>query len=218
MKTSALIDHIQDFTGNTVPRDRILAWLDIAQNELSEANSKIFRDTPDEFLVTTAGVFEYTMPAGTRFVAKVYGEEEQNYPSHYCQLVRGRGRRYEGILDDGRKVYEILFDSNESQDPFEADVKITFQSDNDPGDTTDLYKLERYVWPTPLLSESIPLSIPSSHQTKALMYHVLSSMEQMEYGQEGGFSKQYDTHFKEWVRFSNRSVRVEQNRTKPRLA
>jgi len=216
MLTSELIDYILDFTGNTVSRERILRWMNVAQNELSAMNSKVFR--VDEYLTTIGGQQEYTMPAGSRLVARIYVRDDKFYPSAYYGNNH-RNAFQTGYLDDGTEIYEIPFTSNESNNAFATDVKITFPEDFDPGDTTDVYKVERYVWAKQLLSESVQIDIPASQQTEALMYSVLAKMEEMEYGQPGQFSIKFEKEKRpEWIRFANRSVVDEQTRTKPRSA
>lgn len=214
MLTSELIDYILDFTGNTVSREKILRWINISQNELTSMNNKIFR--VDEYLTTIGGQQEYLMPAGSRFVARVYVKEEKFYPSRYN--TTSASRTYQrSLLDDGTAIYEIPFTSNESNNPFAQDVKITFPEHFDPGDTTDVFKIERYFWATQLLSESVQVDIPASQQTEALMYSVLAKMEEMEYGQPGQFSQKFEKEKKpEWIRFSNRGIINEETRTKPR--
>lgn len=217
MRTTELLDFILDFTGNTISRDKLLAWVNIAQNELASMNSKVFR-VPDEYLATTSGQTAYTMPSGSRFVARVYVLDQNFYPNNYFGNTN-RGVYQQGYLDDGTTIYEIPFTSNESNNPFATDVSVTFAEDFDPGDTTDIYKVERYIWPTQLTSEAIGIEIPESQQTTALMYRVLGLMEEMEYGQPGSFHDRFKREFEpEWVRFSNRAVINEQTRTKPRGA
>ena len=215
MKTSELIDYILDFTGNTVSRDKLLRWLNIAQNELLSLNSKASRVLPDGYIATIAGQQVYQMPAGTRSVALLYARRDQTFPNIYYGQLKGTF----GYLDDGTEIYEIPFTTNESNNPFAQDVSITIPETFDPGNTTTVFKVERYVWPSQLLSEQIPITIPESQQTKALMYRVLSLMEEMEYGQPGAFSDRYQREYEpEWIRFSNRPVVFEQVRTKPRSA
>lgn len=216
MLTSELIDYILDFTGNTVSRERILRWINISQNELTAMNNKLFR--VDEYLETVGGQQEYLMPVGSRFIPRIYIREDLFYPHDYYGNSR-RGAFQRGLLDDGTPIYEIPFTSNESNNPFAQDVKITFPEDFDPGDTTDKFKVERYFWPKQLLSESVQIDIPSSQQSQALMYSVLAKMEEMEYGQPGQFSNTFRKEMvPEWIRFANRGVVDEQTRTKPRSA
>lgn len=218
MRTSELIDYILDFTGNTVPRDKLLRWLNIAQNELLSLNSKASRVLPDEYITTVAGQQAYQMPLGTRSVSLVYARKDQFFPNRYYGNF-SRGALEIGYLDDGTEIYEIPFTTNESNNPFAQDVSITFPETFDPGDTTDVFKVERYTWAEQLLSEQIPITIPESQQTKALMYRVLALMEEMEYGQPGAFADRYQREYEpEWIRFSNRPVVYEQTRTKPRSA
>lgn len=217
MRTSELIDYILDYTGNTVSRDKMLRWINIAQNELLSINTKISR-VPDEYLTTVAGQQVYQMPAGTRYVARCFTRKDQFFPNRYYGNF-SRGALELGYLDDGTEVYQIPFTSNESNNPFAQDVSITFPETFDPGDTSDVFKIERYSWPDQLLSEQVALTIPESQQTTALMFKVLSMMEQMEYGQPGAFADEFKReHLPEWIRFSNRGVVYEQVKTKPRFA
>ena len=99
MRTSELIDYILDFTGNTIPREKLLRWINIAQNELLSMNTKISR-VQDEYLTTVDGQLEYLLPAGTRFVARVYAKKTllNNY------RYKSRGALQSGHLDDGTEV------------------------------------------------------------------------------------------------------------------
>lgn len=221
--TSTLITHLLDFSGNTISRQRMLEFINIAQNELTDAPSKVMRENPDPILTTTAATYTYTMPAGVRRISRVFlkGYYVTGYLGAYSNTLLNLSGPFteirKGYDASGNSIYEVPVITTESLDPETADCKIIFPSHIDPGSTTDKYYLEQYNWPTQLTSENIELSIPKSFHTKVLKYHVLMNLEEMGFGNARYNVDRYEKALSDWRRFANRTINQDPNYTSPRV-
>jgi len=218
MTTSQFITHLVRMGNSSMTRAQLLALVNDCQNEILDIDTPLTRLRPDPVLPTTSGTYNYTVDAATitaistdgrlaRRVRKVF--TTATIPSDY-----NTGRAY-GLWSDGgvnaigMRIYESHPAIQESVGPVNSSAYfpvIRFDANDDPGTTTDVFRLECYMWPTQLTSESVAMTIPDGHQRKVLQSRVMMELELMEYGRSIEWEQRFDRQMKEFQSAMQRNL------------
>jgi len=207
MNTATYINWLLDQTGNQKTPTEMLAYVNIAQNEIFSYNTYFNRKKPVNtmLLATTDGIKQYTLAdKNIRQVAKVYMNEAYGTDSGYtCDPYY-----------DTNEV-DIAVEVEESLD---TDTAVTIYFEENPGTTTDKYYLEAYTWPKngQLTSMSVSLSVPEKVQTGLLYYSVAILLELDMDGRSISFRDLKKEALADWFTFANQGAKRESNTPTPK--
>lgn len=199
MQTSQLVDIIKEYVDSGLTRARARVYLNNAQNELLVGNNRLMRVTPDPFLTTVAGTYQYDASStlfdstggvkGTTTydiynVSKLYSFSKDN---QFLYRYNGAGnvnsnRPYTSGSGINRGEVAARADLIKSIEPGSADCSIIWWEENDPGATTIDWRAECYRYPNQLTSEGIALECPSQYQDTLLLWLVLKRLGVRQFG------------------------------------
>lgn len=210
MNTLQFINAVSKKCNKYKSHNEILALTNDSQNELLGMDCDILRTKPDPFLVTTDGVFEYSLPVGVRNVGRVYmrNMSTSGY-DHDRQLYFDCEYDLLGNVIIPVPVYIEPATSPDSQ------AKIIFDSEYNPADNTTLYRYERFDWPEQLTSTSIDLTIPTQFVTKALMASVMAKIDEERFGRGGYWEAKLDAYESQLKDFIYRTRTIEDTSIRP---
>ena len=223
MTTSQFIDALVRKSNTTLSRAQLLTLTNQCQNEILDYDTPLTRLRPDPILPTTSGTYAYTVDAATitavsndgrlaRRVRRMYvrGNVSLDYNSTSAYGTWQDG----GVNAIGIPLYNTPAILQESTNPVDSAANypvVRFDTDDNPGTTTNVFSLELYMWPTQLTAESVALTIPAAHQLRVLMDRVMMEIESDEYGRNDIWEEKYERHLKEFLQAMARNSTSDSN-------
>lgn len=212
MNTLQFINAVSKKCNKYKSQTEILALTNDSQNELLGMDCDILRTKPDPFLVTTNGVYEYSLPVGVRNVGKVYMRNNTTYGYKADREVE---LYFDHDYDDlGNVIVKVPVYIEPAITP-DSQAKIIFDTEYNPDNNTTLYRYEAFNWPEQLTSTAIPLSVPTQFVTKALMASVMAKIDEERFGRGGYWEAKLDQYESELKDFIFRTRTIEDNSIRP---
>lgn len=198
MTGSEFTDLVIEHVGSELTRAKAYSAINNAQNYLlGSRNLGLMRVTPDPFLTTVAGTFQYAASSALfssvggvkgatqydiRAVTRIFSFNNNQRIFAYNSQDIVSDRPYEEESGEGFSEVRAVQDVIQSIKPLSADCQIIWWEDQDPGATTIDWRAECYRWPTQFLSETIDLEVPDGWQDTMLLWHVLRRLGIKQYG------------------------------------
>jgi len=147
----------------------------------------------DRFRLTASGAlfspFNNSQSWDVRFVRRVRMNSHTWF--NRAQFNRTLTRRPDFRISYEDETISVSADLTNSIEPLSNDAEIVLWYENDPGISSDSYICDAFKWPTQVLTESVPLTIPSEFQTNLLFYAIIRGLEYSEYGKNDHSEKLY---------------------------
>jgi len=193
MNTANLINWIMKRTGFQGTTEEVRVLVNVAQNEIFSYNTYYNKKKPEPacLITTEEGIKQYVIDDPTvRQVSEVY------YYDTYDEKVR------------------VAVESTQAID---VDDSVTIYFKEDPGDTTDKFYYEGYVWPFngQISGTSVPMSIPEKVQTGLLFYMVSEMLEVDKDGRSIYNEEEKAKRLKDYFTFANQGADVEPDYPNP---
>ena len=192
MNTSQLVEKISKKCLNFTSKADILSRINDAQNELLNIDCVLMRVSPDPFLSTTDGVYEYDLNPIYRRVKQVYirdpniieynGQNKWPFPLNEMEEDKLKNR-----------LWKVPTYSKPSPS-FGTSVRITFDEEMNPQTYTDQYRMIAYTWPEQLTSTAIPLTIPSHHASRVLLARVMQDIDEERFGRSDNWDRKLEAY------------------------
>jgi len=226
MNTSQWITLFQQRLGESLSRAGILAELNAIQNTiLGQQDFNLCKSKGENILATSEGTYDYTFDTATdgrsvRRVAEIWYWSTSSsgyggYGTSYSALDCGFGADYQKHPQEPK--YYVNFQGTDSLSAGDAKCKISFQSDADPGATTDKFILEQYVWPEQLVSENVAFTIPDGFVNDLLFFALKKSVEEQQYGADLYNYPQYKVAFSKFAKYDTGTGKYIDYSTVPRI-
>lgn len=189
MNTSEYLNWVNSRLGKQVTIEELRVMVNSAQNKIFSFNTYFNKKKPQNscILTTTDGIQKYVISdTDIRQISRIY-------------YVDGYGDQ----IDVSVQVEEAI-------NP--GDNVVVYFMEN-PGDTTDTYYYDAYVWPFngQITDSSVPLSVPEKVQTDYLFY-LVSTMLEVDKDGRSIYNREEEKYYeRDYFSFANQGANSEPN-------
>jgi hypothetical protein len=230
MNGSEFTDLVIEHVGSELTRAKAYSAINNAQNYLlGSRNLGMMRVTPDPFLTTVAGTFQYAASSSLfssvggikgatqydiRAVTRIFAfnNDQRIFAYNSQDVVSDRPYEEENSSSEVRAIQDVI----QSIKPLAADCSIVWWEDQDPGDTTIDWRAECYRWPAQFTAETVELEVPEGWQDTMLLWQVLRRLGIKQYG---GSSQSLDILIRDetprFLKACGGGIRSRARRTRP---
>lgn len=240
MQTSSFIDTVFRQTGGAGTRAVLLSVTNQIQNFILGRDCPFMRVKPDPYFVTQDNVFNYVasntlfdasdttvgaLVGDVRSVRRVYridtvvNTPNWFFPDGYYPFITVNPGEDPFFGDRGTEMI-VKIACVLSRNPMSSDCLVKWPTMYPPAFSSQptRFKSEAYLWPTQLLSENIPLTMPDEFCLSLLLNGVMEFMEQEAFGKSDWPSKRMQDQLIEFDSRYDIETRQDQVQTPGRVA